>query len=1343
MIRKNGLKMSRFAVFFFWVGVVLLSGSRVAAQNYPQARIDFYMLVDNTVPHDYIGYLHTSDGIPDWIPLDSLEGEYDQHAVYRGHITRYAGDLNASYDPNFFYSFPVGFSDPLPEEGVWGYFAYPVSNDALSIFANPNSKIREDIPSVECIQMGFRGGAGYFFTYRARRVFAMPTPFALSSPAANTTICANQRLDLLSIGYNVGAESSVFLAFTVEWEYQVNGGEWKWLYSSSLIHSHQGGVDGLNTLPEESIPEVRNAKQTVRFRYRHKAVYRSGTTYYSPYSPISDPIEILPSAPGVANGGIQIKPSCSGEATGGITIPGTAINGGFSDMRWILRNGTATAPCDPAAGNCGDLNQWSNGAVPVAGGISITGLAPGTYSLWLLNPGADAGNCYTPYPFTIPELTPLTVTENTAQHINVSCHNASDGAISVTAAGADTTATYSFTLLSGGNIVTPETAGTGKSMTWTNLGAGTYKAQVKNSTCNINPAFTNDIIVTQPAPVTGSLVATSPLCVSPGDGSISVTATGASNYQYNLYSNGTLVQQSGVTSANTFTFTDIRGGTYRAEVINNDAPLCPKWDSTVTLSTLTPLNIKFTSMDSVSCFGGNNGIIRVGAEGGSGSYTYILTGNSLNKTSNTGIFTDLPAGGYTITLKNQQIGCNDESILTAAVFQRTALNVQLQQTPLGCDSQTGAVIKAIVSGGSGSYSYDWQQLKNGVWTSGSFWFDTDTQIDDLAAGTYRVIITDRKASGCSVTSSESTVQAVSEVQITKVTVQDAVCLADGAHIIITATGGDGTYLYGWSLDGNTYHPFTAVTALTTAGNYKLRVADGRGCMASAPATYAVTLPLASVSFTFTLSDYNGYNISCKGNDNGFAQISATGGNGGSYSDYTYALDNGAYGPSSRIEHITGGTHQLHVKDGRGCVSTQPINMTEPVGTLGLKVSEQEHPGCGADPIGHITVVPEGGTIPYKYAINNGAWQDSPQFTGLVAGDYCIQVKDAGGCSSSVNAKLTATFPPLNTTADITDVKCNGESNGAIKLHVSGGDGNYTYQWSTPSLSGNAAENLSVGDYTINITDSKGCKQDVTYTIGQPKKLSLALTSTSICDGASNGSIDVVVSGGTKPYKYSLDQGSWLNAGSFKGLSEGKYHMAVQDANGCEVSGDATITKTNAKPEVNFLVASRRNAFDTLVIKDISLPAPDNISWSYDPKAVLLGYDNGTPLIKFTDPGSYWVEMTATFGGCTYSLRKDLEISAYDPHAGPGYSVPVQVIDTVMMSPNPNNGNFNFRIKLNRKQQIVAYVYDMNGVIAGKKQYAPTLQVDDSFSVGGTVTGTFILRVITETESRDVRFIISR
>jgi hypothetical protein len=79
----------------------------------------------------------------------------------------------------------------------------------------------------------------------------------------------------------------------------------------------------------------------------------------------------------------------------------------------------------------------------------------------------------------------------------------------------------------------------------------------------------------------------------------------------------------------------------------------------------------------------------------------------------------------------------------------------------------------------------------------------------------------------------------------------------------------------------------------------------------------------------------------------------------------------------------------------------------------------------------------------------------------------------------------------------------------------------------------------------------------------------------------------------------------------------------------------------------------------------------------------------------------------------------------------------------MLSPNPNNGYFKFTVKLNRKQQVVAYVYDMNGIISAKRQYAPALQIEDNITVGGTASGTFILRIITESESRDVRFIISR
>jgi large repetitive protein len=90
-----------------------------------------------------------------------------------------------------------------------------------------------------------------------------------------------------------------------------------------------------------------------------------------------------------------------------------------------------------------------------------------------------------------------------------------------------------------------------------------------------------------------------------------------------------------------------------------------------------------------------------------------------------------------------------------------------------------------------------------------------------------------------------------------------------------------------------------------------------------------------------------------------------------------------------------------------------------------------------------------------------------------------------------------------------------------------------------------------------------------------------------------------------------------------------------------------------------------------------------------------------------------------------------------------YQLPVQVIDTVLLSPNPNNGYFGFQVKLNKKQQAVVYVYDINGRQVDNKQYSPSLLIDDRFSLGNAIPGTYLLRVITENDSRDIRFIISR
>ena len=1652
-------------------------------------------------------------------------------------------------------------------------------------------------------EIPFFGDFINYGSFRMKYVYEMLAPRTLTLSPAPGQVCGNAYITLNSVN-NWPLFSNSVVTTSVVWEYNVNNSvSWKGLDSSSNSFY-------FSFIASQYIPEIKIATQNIKFRCRIKAKY-SNAVYYSPYSAITGILAISPPPPTIPGGNnkIIVTPACNGLANGKIVLPGNDISSGFVDMRWIVRPGNLSDGCDPGiipgASKCGDMVEWSNGSHPVSEGVSAKNIGVGDYTLWLLNPGEGTGNCLTPIPVTMTQLAPLTLN---GTPVHISCHGAANGSISVTAAGGNGAKTgYLFKLIKSGVTVSAEQLIAGTNMQWQNLTTGDYVAEVRDGTCS--DIRTYAVTLKEPDPLTGALTMSQPLCTSPGDGSIGVKSTGATNYKYNLYKDAALIQQSGAVANANWLFSSLGSGNYSVEILNADYPGCPGITKTGTLNAVTALSLQLTGSDSVSCNGGSDGRMQLSASGGSGSYRYTI-----GATSNiTGLFTGLAAGDYSVTLKNQAAGCNDAVTKVFSIYQRKRIQVTMQKTDITCNAANNGIIKATVQDGSGAYLYTWQQFKAGAWVGNPFWFNTYTKIEGLEPGMYRVIITDAKAAGCTVTSEVITLTEPAPVVITAINVTEAVCLAEGASVNMTATGGDANYTYKWSLDGTTFTAFTAGNALHAAGTYTFSVVDGKGCTAISSQTYGVTLPdaelsfttalsayngfnisctgssdgrievtaaggnysyqyklnngtyqsgnvfdnlaagsyvvsvkdgrgciksstiiltqpaimikavktdilcygaatgsittnvsggaapytillngvaatnvtsnlpagdytlhitdangcfkdsviqivhlypalkietatvsdivcyggtgsialtttggdgfyqyaisaddwntstaytsggalavgnyslrvtdgksctalfadhlsitspAAALAFTATLSDYNGYNISCSGGDNGFANVLPTGGSG----TYTYALDNGTYGNASLVEHINAGSHILRVKDTRGCISSStytftqssqainillankndvicattpagnitvtgsggvgalqysidntnwqsgtsfynltagsytimvkdanscskglvvPINSqdpaividnvtlndivcyegkgtvnvqvhggagalineysldggayttfnnTTPLGVGAYKVRVKDGPGCysavvdagtitspaaaltavvttsdfngmqiscngladgtfavaaagggsgyqysfnneaytavssydhlgagtyplkikdnrgcvisknvgmqqsaamsltvagienlfcGADPTGKITLQATGGVTPYQYDLGDDKWQETPVFPSLTSGSYNVQVKDINGCIAVNNAVVNALNPAITSVADITPVNCFGENNGALKVNISGGDGHYTYQW-------NVADplHLKAGNYTVKVTDGKGCFKSFTYEVPQPDLLTLATIAPAVCDGLSDGSITAAVQGGVSPYQYMLDQGAWGVSPLFENKAAGNYNVKVQDANGCNVSKDLVIAKANVKPDVNFLVASRKNALDTLVIKEISFPAPDNVSWTYSPEAVLLG----DGMIKFSQPGTYWLQMTATFGSCTYSLKKELHISDYDPLAGPVYATPVHVIDTLILSPNPNNGYFSFRVKMIKKQQVVVNVYDMNGRLVDSKQYSPSLLINDTFSLSNIISGTYLLRVIAENDSRDIRFIISR
>jgi len=136
---------------------------------------------------------------------------------------------------------------------------------------------------------------------------------------------------------------------------------------------------------------------------------------------------------------------------------------------------------------------------------------------------------------------------------------------------------------------------------------------------------------------------------------------------------------------------------------------------------------------------------------------------------------------------------------------------------------------------------------------------------------------------------------------------------------------------------------------------------------------------------------------------------------------------------------------------------------------------------------------------------------------------------------------------------VSNVLCNGQSNGAVNITASGGITPYTYSWTGPNSFSSANEDitgLAAGIYTLTLIDNLGCNSSnsYTYNVTQPAPLTLGQTNIDILCFGGTGSIDLTVSGGTTPYVY-----NWSNSATTQDVSNllaGNYNVTVTDNKGC-------------------------------------------------------------------------------------------------------------------------------------------------------------------------------------------------
>ncbi|HXH19760.1 MAG TPA: SprB repeat-containing protein, partial [Chitinophagales bacterium] len=277
---------------------------------------------------------------------------------------------------------------------------------------------------------------------------------------------------------------------------------------------------------------------------------------------------------------------------------------------------------------------------------------------------------------------------------------------------------------------------------------------------------------------------------------------------------------------------------------------------------------------------------------------------------------------------------------------------------------------------------------------------------------------------------------------------------DGAAEV-NVTGGQPQFTYLWS-NGSTD---TLNTGLI-AGTYTVTVTDANGCTLQTSATLVDPAPI-TVSVTTT-------DLSCSGANDGSATAAVSGGT----FPYNYAWNSTPPQVGSTAVLLPAGTYNVTVADFNGCTATGTgtVSATNPII---ITVIDSSDISCFGANDGAITISVSGGQSPYSYNWSNGA-PSSPSVSGLSPGPIDVVVIDNTGTCNEKMSFFTFEPAPLVSVVNATrNVSCNGWSDGAIDLGVTGGTLPYTYQWSAGAISEDLLS-TSAGPFSVTVTDANGC-----------------------------------------------------------------------------------------------------------------------------------------------------------------------------------------------------------------------------------------------------------------------------
>ena len=551
----------------------------------------------------------------------------------------------------------------------------------------------------------------------------------------------------------------------------------------------------------------------------------------------------------------------------------------------------------------------------------------------------------------------------------------------------------------------------------------------------------------------------------------------------------------------------------------------------------------------VECRGENSGKFMFRIFGGFPPYSFEFENNFYGNIQEGEeiVFSSLQTGNYTLEVEDN---VGNQRNISFLIEDGVELEINSEVfSPTCYGGNDGKITTTLLINGknelpsSGLYSYSWSTGKS------------DWEQVGLKSGAYQLTVTHQN--GCTQRQLFN-INEPERLTIDSVVGDSPTCIGfkDG-RIFSYLSGGTKPYSYQLIGEGKDIKLPANVFSGLGIGKYELIYSDSLGCEELKDSIEVVDPPGIIMEFSTIQS------VSCpQGINDGQATVSAE------YEDKktgTFIFNWLGAGQVdsdvliSRGVNLPSGFQQVVVSDKNGCSAIDSIFIPSPDPIF--ITTDFEIPSCHDSKDGSITVNPFGGTPGYSITwLHSGAQDFTAKDLGI--GSYTVEIFDAKGCEQKEDIFLSGPaelelMVDLNNT---NDVSCFGGKDGQLTVMYNSGDpinsiGNSPYEWSdgvgnnsNPVISG-----LAAGTYRVTLTDIKGCKDSLEFSIQEPLPIEadIEITQPALCFGDPSVLEVKNILGGNGNYKFSITGSSLMYESNQKAyVFEGNYDLTVTDKMGC-------------------------------------------------------------------------------------------------------------------------------------------------------------------------------------------------